>query len=109
MLCAVRIRDVMHSKVNSLMNDDEFYHLAAHVDRKLRRKIEVGRFVDLAKLLKKNKSVANRNENGVELVNKDGHSYLIPASNKDTSFQNLRRNFYTSQFSPCSRVISTHS
>ena len=27
--------------------------------------------------------MANRNENGVELINKDGHSYLIPASNKD--------------------------
>ena len=31
----------------------------------------------------KNKSVANRNENGVELVSKEGCSYLIPASNKD--------------------------
>ena len=41
--------------------------------------------------MKKNKSVANRNENGVELINKEGRSYLIPANNKDAPVINSFR------------------
>ena len=73
------------------MNDDDFYNFAPHIDKKLRRKIENGRYVDLAKLIKRNKSVANRNENGVELINREGHSYLISVSIRDAPVINCFR------------------
>ena len=74
-----------------------FFHFALHVPRKLRKKIEKGRYVDLAKLLRKTKTVANKNEKGVELISKDGRSFLIPASNKDApainSFRKWKQTF----------------
>ena len=68
---------------HTMADDDEFYDFAAHISQKICNKIEKGRFVDLEKLIKRNKTVASSNENGVELINKEGRSYLIPANNKD--------------------------
>ena len=70
------------------LNDNEFYHFSLH-GKKLRRKIEKGSYVDLAKLIRKNRSVANKNENGVELISKEGRSYLMPAANTDNPVINL--------------------
>ena len=39
--------------------DDQFFHVSCHIDKTLRAKIEKGEFVDLEKLLLKNKF--NRN------------------------------------------------
>ena len=56
--------------------DDRFFHVTCHIDDGLKAKIESGEYVDLEKLLLK---VRARNENKLDLVYKDGHSYFIPA------------------------------
>ena len=60
--------------------DDEFFHVTCHVDSTLCAKIEQGGFVELEKLLPKTKRV---NDNKMDLVFKDGHSYFVPAQNDD--------------------------
>lgn len=61
-------------------SDDEFFHSTAHVDQTLIEKIERGNFVDLAKLLPKEK-VLHHTE-CLSVINKDGISYFIPAMKK---------------------------
>ena len=60
--------------------DDEFFHTICHIDEALREKIEKGKFVELEKLLqKKTLQHLNRDENRMQLVNKDGMSYFVPS------------------------------
>ena len=67
---------------NTALNDNQFYQLAYHIDRKTRRKIQHGKFVDLAKLLKQSKK-HNKKDNNLEILSKDGRSYFLPGSERD--------------------------
>ena len=62
-------------------DDDKFFHITCHVDRNLRLKIEKGEFVDLEKLLPKEKKRFGDN-NVMELVNQNGNTYFMPAERK---------------------------
>ena len=71
--------------------DQYFHNFSAHVDKSLREKIERGEFVDLGKLLIKNR-FGNEDENRLEFVNKNGKSYFMPMSDKATpAITNFRR------------------
>ena len=70
-------------------NDDEFFHITCHVDRNLRLKIEKGEFVDLEKLLPKEKKRFGDN-NVMELVNQNGNTYFMPAERKG-KITNIRK------------------
>ena len=67
--------------VPAASEDDEFFHLTCHVEPNLRQKIEQGGFVDLEKLLPKGRSISQRftEDNKMQLVNRDGGSFWIPA------------------------------
>ena len=69
------------------ISDDEFFHLTCHLDPVLKSKIELGEFVELEKLLPKEK-LDRANEGRMELVNKDGYSYFVPY-NKETKITNV--------------------
>ena len=68
---------------STAMNDDQFYQLASHTDKRTRRKIQKGKFLDLAKLLKQSKN-SSKKDNNLEIVSKDGRSYFLPSAEKDT-------------------------
>ena len=59
--------------------DDEFSHIAYHIDETLHGKIERGEYVDLEKLLPKSRH--NGNDDKMDLVFHDGYSYFVPAQN----------------------------
>ena len=73
-------------------NDDDFFHLTCHIEPNLRSKIERGDFVDLEKLLPRNKFPHRLSREGkLELVNKDGMTYFVPATDKDNSINGIKR------------------
>ena len=68
------------------VSDDDFFNLLCHVDSALIRKIEAGDFVDLDKLLPKDKLGSFGqlgDENRLEWVHREGGTFLVPdASNQ---------------------------
>ena len=60
--------------------DDEFFMLTAHVDEALIAKIRKGEYVDLAKLLPKEKIL--HDDGRLQMVNKEGQSFLQPLAEK---------------------------
>ena len=64
--------------------DDDFFHVACHIDSNLKSKIERGEFIDLERLLPRDRggyrSFSDSNE--LEPVNKDGVAYFSPATEK---------------------------
>ena len=63
----------------SELEDDEFFHVSCHIEPALKSKIEQGGFVDLNKLLPKNRFQSLNEEQCMHFVNKNGESYLFPA------------------------------
>ena len=60
--------------------DDQFFHITCHIDQTLRTKIEKGEFVDLERLLPSDKISGKLAEEGkLEIVNKNGMTYFVPA------------------------------
>ena len=62
--------------------DDEFFQSIAHVDDAIIKKIELGKFIELERLVPKTKVTLGL-DNRLESINKDGYSYLVPASDKE--------------------------
>ena len=74
---------------DQVISDDEFFHLTCHIDPLVRSKIETGDFVDLEKLLPKDRP-DRLNEGKMDLINKDGQTYFVSAQ-KETKITNVRR------------------
>ena len=74
--------------IGSGVSDDDFFHLTCHIDPNLIHKIEKGEFVELEKLLPKEKTSRNGEENRLEWVQRDGGTFLCQAQkdNKISSF-----------------------
>ena len=71
------------------VSDDDFFHLTCHIEPSLIHRIEKGEFVELEKLLPKDKF--NRTEEGrMEWVHRDGGTFLVPAQ-RDTKISGFRR------------------
>ena len=71
-------------------NDDDFFHIVCHIEAPLHAKIEKGEFVDLEKLLPKDKNYRLSDDSRMELVNRDGATYWTPAE-KEVKIANVRR------------------
>ena len=73
------------------ITDDEFFHLTCQVDPNLKQKIKKGEFVELEKLLVKDRfrSVSDSAGQRMELVNKGGETYIMPVE-KDNRITNVR-------------------
>ena len=65
------------------ISDDDFFHLVCHIDSALKLKIEKGEYVDLDKLLPKEKNDSMENKAGsgerMEWIHEQGATYLVPA------------------------------
>ena len=71
--------------------DDEFFHITCHIDTQIRQKIEKGDFIELEKLLQKSPNLEKPNEKRMQLVNRDGESFFIPTTDKETKIDNIRK------------------
>ena len=74
---------------NKVIEDDDFFHVSCHVDANLKSRIQRGDFVDLEKLLPRNRRPGGA-ENRIELVFRDGKSFFVPAAT-DGKISNIRR------------------
>ena len=72
--------------------DNEFIHITCHVNANLRAKIEAGQFVDLEKLLLKDRSTSvGQSESRMGIYQRDGLTYFIPSSDRDIKISNVRK------------------
>ena len=83
--------DFMPQHIGQGLSDDDFFHLTCHIDSGLMQKIENGEFVDLEKLLPKERfGKSSSDENRLEWVHRDGGTYLVPAQ-RDVKISNFRK------------------
>ena len=63
---------------------DDFFHVACHIDSNLKAKIERGEFIDLERLLPKERFGYRSSAEGnkLELVSKDGVAYFTPVNDR---------------------------
>ena len=66
-------------KAGHILDDDDFMHITCHMDNALAAKVAKGEFVDLEKLLVKDKMKRkSATEERLEFVNHNGQTYLTP-------------------------------
>ena len=63
--------------IGSGVSDDDFFHLTCHIEPSLIHKIEKGEFVELEKLLPKDK-FGGKSEDRLEWVQREGGTFLVP-------------------------------
>ena len=74
------------------VSDDDFFHLTCHIEPSLIHKIEKGEFVELEKLLPKDRLSGHKNnhdESRLEWVQRDGGTFLVLA-NRDGKITGIR-------------------
>ena len=76
--------------IGSGVSDDDFCHLTCHIEPNLIHMIEKGQFVELEKLLPKEKLGRNGEENRLEWVQRDGGTFLVPVQ-RDSKISSFRR------------------
>ena len=79
--------------IGSGLSDDDFFHLTCHIEPSLIHKIEKGEFVELEKLLPKDRMQFTRGggeENRLEWVQCDGSTYLVSAG-RDAKITGIRQ------------------
>ena len=62
-------------------NDDDFFYISCHIDPQIKQKIERGEFVDLEKLLPKERSAGGfsmNDDNRIRLCQEEGETFLAP-------------------------------
>ena len=87
---------------NCGISNDEFFHLTCHIDKSMCEKIEKGEYVDLEKLLPKERGgIPNPGSldgaSRLEWVHKDRQTFLAPVNdklNKITSFRRWEQAFH---------------
>ena len=75
--------------IGSGMTDDDFFHLTCHIEPSLIHKIEKGEYVELEKLLPKDK-LGKIDESRLEWVQRDRGTFLVPGQ-KDNKIGNFRK------------------
>ena len=70
-------------KEGEILEDDDFFHITCHVEQSITKKFSRGEFVELDKLLVKDKfRRSGSDQQRLEFVNQDGHTYLAPVNDK---------------------------
>ena len=60
--------------------DDNYLLVAAHMDEGLQCRIACGEYIDFVKLLPKDRIISEGENNRLQIVNRDGQTYFVPAS-----------------------------
>ena len=84
--------DLSRDYLHSAMVDEDYLLVAAHVDEGTQRKIANQEYVDFAKLVPRDR-VLSEEDSRLELVNRGGHTYFVPAatSTEMTTISNFSR------------------
>ena len=77
--------------VYSDLVDDEFFHITCHINAELRQKIKAGQFVELEKLLVKEKHTTAHGDSHMSIYNKDGLAYFAPVVDRELKISNVRK------------------
>ena len=84
----LKIADCLKHIVNN--DDDEFFHITSHVDSNLKAKIENGEYIELEKLIPKNRSQVLNEDRRLQLMHKNGETYLATPE-AETKINSVRR------------------
>ena len=71
--------DLSRNFVHSVMVDEDYLVLGANIDESLEQKIEKGEYVDLGKLLPRDR-ILQEEDQRLQMVNHNGQSYWVPIS-----------------------------
>ena len=92
--------NVINPIMGNGLSDDDFFHITCHIDEQLRQKIERGQFVDLDRLLPKERfggSFERNTESGnpMQWIQNEYGTYLVPAkkTNKINGFKRWEQAF----------------
>ena len=80
-----RIMDVKGkywTSFNSSLIDNDYIVVGSHVDENLRMKVIQGKYVDFAKLIPRDRIVAE-DDNCMEMINKGGRSFWVPIADHE--------------------------
>ena len=87
--------NVVDSIQSQVRDDDEFVHISSHIDQSIKERIRRGEFVELEKLLKRNRSTGldhPERDMTLDVVTREGHTYLTPKpSEKQGSISSVRK------------------
>ena len=74
-------------------SDEDFFHLMCHVDETLKGQIVRGEFVELEKLLPKDKRNPYKlsGDGRMTWVHRDGDTFLVPAGDRENKINGIRR------------------
>ena len=72
-----------------LDEDDNFFHITCHIDEVLHAKIEKGQYVELERLLAKERPL--RDEQPMQMVNHDGVTYFVNATSRESKISGIRK------------------
>ena len=70
--------------IHSVMVDEEYTAVAAHIDEHMKKVIVRGEYVDLTRLLPKDRVMVEEDQR-MEMVNRGGLSYWVPVSDRSSS------------------------
>ena len=70
--------------LHSVLVDEEYTAIASHVDNHMRRKIIEGEYVDLVRLIPRDR-VSSEEDQRMEIVNRGGLSYWVPVSERSSN------------------------
>ena len=71
-------------KINVSLIDEDYQMIDAHIEDSLRRKILNFEYIDFSKLVIKNQSIRDDDQPRLEIINKNGMSFLSPVSDRET-------------------------
>ena len=78
------VKEIDNSRIQAVLIDEDYLAIGTHVEVGLKQRIEVGAYVDLARLLPRNK-VASEEDHRLEMVNKGGMSFWVPIADRELS------------------------
>ena len=82
--------DLRNNFVHSVMVDESFLLVASHLDQNTYDKIVNGEYVDFSRLIPKDKLLAEE-ENRMQMINKDGQMFFVPANGDKFSINSFNR------------------
>ena len=76
--------------MGKVMDDDQFVQVSSHVDNSVIARVQRGEFVELEKLLLKQKRLQEEDV-GYEVTRKEGKPFLAPTQDKETKINGIRK------------------
>ena len=86
-----KVPQVSHD-INNI--DSRYCTSTSHIDETMKQKIETGQFLEIVKLAPKSMAFRGtelNNEKKLDIVSRDGHSFLVQTDNKETKIRNVRK------------------